>query len=86
MGKKFKNVYADLAAVDWLLDREMVVNEIRKTIGFDRIVFGSDYPLPLTAGVNLAYLVSGLKANSLLTEREKRKVLGENARQLLGIE
>ena len=85
LGKKHKNVFADLAAVDWLLDREMVVNEVRKTIGFDRILFGTDYPLPLTAGVSLSYLVSGLKANSLLTEREKRKVLGENAAKLLGI-
>ena len=86
MGKKFKNVFADLAAVDWLLDREIVVKEIRKTIGFDRILFGTDYPLPLTAGVSLAYLVSGVKANILLTEKEKRKVLGENAAQLLAIE
>lgn len=85
LGKKFKNVFADLAAVEWLLDREMVVKEIRKTIGFDRILFGTDYPLPLTAGVSLAYLVSGLKANILLTEKEKRKVLGENAAHLLGL-
>ena len=85
IGQKFRNVYADLAAVEWLLDREMVVKEIRKTIGFDRILFGTDYPLPLTAGVSLAYLVSGLKANILLTEKEKRKILGENAAQLLGI-
>jgi len=85
LGKKHKNVYADLAAVDWLLDREMVINEVRKTISFDRILFGTDYPLPLTAGVSLSYLVSGLKANSLLTEKEKRKVLGENAAKLLGI-
>jgi predicted TIM-barrel fold metal-dependent hydrolase len=85
IGKKFRNVFADIAAVDWLLEREMVVKEIRKTIGFDRILFGTDYPLPLTAGVSLAYLVSGLKANILLTEKEKRKVLGENAAKLLGI-
>jgi predicted TIM-barrel fold metal-dependent hydrolase len=84
LGKKFRNVFADLAAVEWLLDREMVVKEIRKTIGFDRILFGTDYPLPLTAGVSLAYLVSGLKANILLTEKEKRKILGENAAHLLG--
>jgi len=85
VGKKFRNVYADLAAVEWILDREMVVKEIRKTIGFDRILFGTDYPLPLTAGVSLAYLVSGIRANILLTEKEKRKILGENAAQLLGM-
>jgi len=85
LGKKFRNVYADLAAVEWLMDREMVVKEIRKTIGFDRILFGTDYPLPLTAGVSLAYLVSGIQANIRLTEKEKRKVLGENAARVLGM-
>ncbi|MFH1113493.1 MAG: amidohydrolase family protein [Pseudomonadota bacterium] len=85
LGKKYRNVYADLAAVDWILDKEMVIKEIRKTITFDRILFGTDYPLPLTAGVSLEYLVNGLKANSFLTEKEKRKILGQNACRLLGI-
>ncbi len=85
LGKKYRNVYADLAAVDWILDKEMVIKEIRKTITFDRILFATDYPLPLTAGVSLEYLVNGLKANSFLTEKEKQKVLGQNACRLLGI-
>ncbi len=71
--------------MEWILDREIVVKEIRKTIGFDRILFATDYPLPLTAGVNMAYLVGAIKANSHLTEKEKRKVLGENAARLLRI-
>lgn len=85
LGRKYRNLYADIAAVDWILDKEMVPKEIRKTMGFDRILFGTDYPLPLTAGVSLEYLVNGLKANSLLTEKEKSKVLGQNACRLLGI-
>ncbi|SPF33596.1 hypothetical protein SBDP1_1150003 [Syntrophobacter sp. SbD1] len=85
LGKKYRNVYADLAAVDWLLDRETVVKEIRKTIGFDRVLFATDYPLPKTAGMSLAYLVGALKANTILTEKEKRKVLGMNASRLLGL-
>ena len=85
LGKKYRNLYADLAAVEWILDREIVVKEIRKTIGFDRILYGTDYPLPLTAGVGMTYLVSAVKANIHLTEKEKRKVLGENAARLLRI-
>ncbi len=85
MGKKYSNIYADLAAVEWLLDREIVVQEIRKTIGFDRILFASDYPLPLKAGVSWIYLVSALRANMHLTQKEKRKVLGGNAARLLGL-
>ena len=85
LGKKYRNLYADLASVDWLLDRENVVQEIRKTIGFDRILFGSNYPHSLATDANLAYIVSGIKANTNLTPKEKRKVLGENAARLLNI-
>lgn len=86
LGKKYRNLYADLAAVDWLMDREMVVREIRKTMGFDRVLFATDYPLSKSAGVSLAYLTGVLKANTFLTEKEKRRVLGLNAARLLGLE
>ncbi|MCF8126912.1 MAG: amidohydrolase family protein [Deltaproteobacteria bacterium] len=84
LGKKYRNVYADLASVEWLLDRENVVQEIRKTIGFNRILFGSNYPYSLASDVSLAYIISGIKTNTNLTPKEKRKVLGENAARLLG--
>jgi predicted TIM-barrel fold metal-dependent hydrolase len=85
LGKKYRNVYADLASVEWLLDRENVVQEIRKTMGFGRILFASNYPHFQASDVSLAYIVSGIKANTNLTPKEKRKVLGENAARLLNI-
>lgn len=85
LGKKFDNVYADLAAVEWLLDRETVVKEIRKTISFERILFATDYPMPLSAGVSLASIVKGLKSNKHMTDKEKCKVLGRNGLRLLGL-
>jgi predicted TIM-barrel fold metal-dependent hydrolase len=85
LGKKFDNVYADLAAVDWLLDQESVVKEIRKTMGLDRVLFATDYPGPLSAGVSLASIVKSLKSNKHLTDREKCKVLGRNGLRLLGL-
>lgn len=85
LGKAHSNVYIDLAAVDWLLDREMVIQEIRKTIGFDRVLFATDYPLPLATGVSLAYIVKRVQTNSNLTPKEKHKVLGKNAARLLGL-
>jgi predicted TIM-barrel fold metal-dependent hydrolase len=69
--------------VDWLLDREEVIQEIRETIGFDRVLFATDYPLPLAAGVSLAYIVERVRTNSYLTPKEKHKVLGKNAARLL---
>lgn len=85
LGKKYDNVYADLAAVDWLLDRESVVKEIRKTIGLERVLFATDYPGPLPAGVSLASIVKSLKSNKHLTDKEKCKVLGRNGLRLLGL-
>ncbi|HKI49274.1 MAG TPA: amidohydrolase family protein, partial [Desulfobacteria bacterium] len=85
LGKKYRNVYADLASVEWLLDRENVVQEIRKTMGFGRILFASNYPHSRASDVSLAYIVSGIKANTNLTPKEKRKVLGENATRLLNV-
>ncbi len=83
LGKKFDNVYADLAAVGWLLDRENVVKEIRKTIGFDKVLFATDYPVPLATGISLATLVKQVKTNLYLTDKEKCKILGRNALRLL---
>jgi predicted TIM-barrel fold metal-dependent hydrolase len=85
LGKKYPNLYADLAAVDWILDREVVIQEIRKTIGFNRVLFATDYPLPLSAGVSWGTLVKGIQANTYLTPKEKQKVLGQNAARLLGL-
>lgn len=85
LGKKYKNVYADLSSVGWILNRECVVHEIRKTIGFDRVLFASDYPKPLLSTMTLAGMVSSIKTNLHLTPKEKRKVLGENAAKLLDI-
>jgi predicted TIM-barrel fold metal-dependent hydrolase len=85
LGKKYRNVYVDLAAVDWLLDRENVVQEIRKTIGFDRVLFATNYPHFLTPEIGGPSIVSGIKTNTHLTKKEKRKILGENAVRLLGL-
>lgn len=85
LGKKHRNVYADLAGVEWLLDRENVVEEIRKTIGFDRVLFATDYPHSLASSGSWGHIVSGVKANTHLTPKEKRKILGDNAVYLLGI-
>lgn len=82
---KYPNVYADLAAVNWILDRESVVKEIREAIGFDRVLFATDYTLPLFWGMGLAHFVNTTKSNAYLTEEEKRQILGENAARLLGI-
>ena len=85
MAKGHPNIYIDLAGVDWLLDRENVIQEIRKTIGFDRVLFATDYPAPLSTGASWAYVAKRVQTNSNLTPKEKHKILGKNAARLLGL-
>ncbi|MBI4328993.1 MAG: amidohydrolase family protein, partial [Chloroflexi bacterium] len=51
----------------------------RVTIGMDRVLFGTDYPL-MPQEKALDYV-----AEAGLTNREKEKVLGGNAVRLLGL-
>jgi predicted TIM-barrel fold metal-dependent hydrolase len=85
LGQSHPNVYIDLAGVDWLLDRENVIQEIRKTIGFDRVLFATDYPAPLSTGASWAYVAKRVQTSSNLTPKEKHKILGKNAARLLGL-
>jgi predicted TIM-barrel fold metal-dependent hydrolase len=86
VGRKCENIYADLAAVNYVLEDERAVKEIRKTITFDRVMFATDYPGPVYFGTSLASLVHDVKRNPFLTEEEKHKVLGENAARVLGMQ
>ena len=85
LGKKYDNVYADLAAVNYVLEDERAVKAIRETIGFDKILWATDYPGPIYFGMSLARVVYDVKQNPFMTEEEKHAVLGENAGRLLGI-
>jgi predicted TIM-barrel fold metal-dependent hydrolase len=71
LGKKYNNVYADLSSVGLILNRDCVVNEIHKTIGFNRMLFATGYPKPLISAITMASMVSAIKTNLHLTEKEK---------------
>jgi uncharacterized protein len=81
-----RNVYADISAAHYLLDDEKKVAKIRTRIGFERVLFATDYPGPLYYGFSLASLVQQIEANPLLVEEEKAAILGLNAKRLLRIE
>ncbi len=85
LGQKYRQVYADISRVGWMLNNAGVVREIRKTMGFDRILLGSGYPRPVADGLSMASIVGSIKANLYLTDKEKRKILGLNAARLLGL-
>ncbi|MEM2755016.1 MAG: amidohydrolase family protein [Candidatus Methanomethylicia archaeon] len=78
--RKYDNVYADTSAVTDILYNEKMIKKIRETVGFERIIFGSDYPI--VDGRNILTEVENIK-RSVLKEYEKEQVLGLNAQSLL---
>ena len=81
--RKFDFVYADIAAVTGFILKRKVVSEIRNTVGFDRVLFGSDYPV--LVGSNIAREVLAVREAPSLTPAEKEMILELNARKLLGL-
>ncbi len=73
-----RNVFLDTSSSLTFLSPEEAVGVIRRH-GPERILFGSDFPLWLP-GTELALL-----QRLPLTEEERRLILGDNARRLLGL-
>src|SRR5512136_1739338 len=79
------NVYLDVAVVNWYLGRagfHRLLKQVIDLVGPDKILFGSDQmnvPQVMPSGV------SAILEAPFLSEEDKRKILGENARKLLGI-
>jgi uncharacterized protein len=76
--RDFKNVYFDTAASPFLYSPE-IYSQVIKLTGAEKILFGSDFPL-LKPG-RLIREINTVK----LPDEEKRLIMGDNARQLLGI-
>jgi predicted TIM-barrel fold metal-dependent hydrolase len=79
------NVYMDVATVNWCIGQagfHRLLRQVTETVGTDKILFGSDQmnmPQMIPVGVN------AIQEASFLSEDDKRKILGDNARKLLGI-
>lgn len=73
-----KNIYFDTSSTFWKLDKETVVEIIRKH-GVEKVLFGSDYPM-----WNHQYELKRFRELGL-SENEEKLILFENARKLLNI-
>ncbi|KPV62482.1 MAG: Amidohydrolase [Candidatus Bathyarchaeota archaeon BA1] len=83
LGKDHENVWFDIAAVTYAVTRRDFVDRIRKAVGMDRILFGSDYPA--VQGLSIKSMIDEVKNSPCLTEEEKVKILGLNALRLLNL-
>lgn len=84
--KKYQNVYADISAATYLFDDQEKIKKIRNNIGFEQVLFATDYPGPLYYGLSLESIVHRIKANPFLSEDEKYAIFGGNAKRLLGLD
>ncbi len=85
LGKENQNVWFDIAAVPYIVTHRKFVDKIRRTVGFDRVLFGSDYPAIGGGEVSIKTMVAEVKDSTCLTEEEKEGILGLNAVRLFGL-
>jgi uncharacterized protein len=80
------NIYMDIATVNWILGRAgfyRLLQQVVETVGPDKILFGTDQ-MNLPDKIPIA--VSAIQEAPFLSKEDKRKILGDNARKLLGID
>jgi predicted TIM-barrel fold metal-dependent hydrolase len=85
LGKENENVWFDIAAVPYVVTYRQLVDKVRSAVGFDRVLFGSDYPAIGGGEVSIESMVVEIKNSKHITEEEKKKILGLNAVKLLGL-
>lgn len=88
---RHKNVYVESGGITWLFHKEFypypsAIQAIRTAIGIcgiEKIMWGSDYPRTMTA---ITYDMSKdfIEKTSALSEEEKNRILGENAKEFYG--
>ena len=84
LGKEFENVHFDSSAASHVIYQKKVVERVRESVGIERLLYGSDYPV--VEGSNMQYEVNVIKNCQHLTDEEKNMILGLNASKLLGLE
>lgn len=89
----FQNVYCKISGMvteaswkDWTYEKiEPFLDEVFETFGADRIMYGSDWPVCLLAASYEQQFNIVNEYISKLSDNEKRKVLGDNAKRFYNI-
>ena len=88
---KNPNVFIESGGITWLFNDEFypypsavdAINEAASIAGYDKIMWGSDYPRTMTAITYLMSLDFVIKSDKI-SEENKKLFLGENARKFYG--
>ena len=90
---RYQNVYIESGGITWLFNEQFypypdairAIREAADICGFDKLMWGSDYPRTM---VEITYKMSYdfvLKSNAL-TDSEKERFLGGNAKEFYGFD
>ena len=84
MATKYPRIYLDTSAVTYHLENHSIVDRIRETCGFKRVLFGTDTPIVI--GTSMGHSKHVIENNPLISDLEKAMILSENAKHLFQIE
>ena len=85
---KNKNVFIESGGITWLFNAEFypypsavkAINEAADLVGFEKLMWGSDYPRTMTA-ITYKMSLDFIEKTTEISEENKKLILGENARK-----
>lgn len=85
---KNKNVFIESGGITWLFNDEFypypsavkAINEAASLVGFEKLMWGSDYPRTMTA-ITYKMSLDFIEKTTEISEENKRLLLAENARK-----
>ena len=88
---KNKNVFIESGGITWLFNDEFypypsavkAINEAAELVGFEKLMWGSDYPRTMTA-ITYKMSLDFIEKTDEISEQSKKLLLGENARKFYG--
>ena len=86
-----KNVFIESGGITWLFNSEFypypsavrAINEAAELVGFNKLMWGSDYPRTMTA-ITYKMSLDFVEKATEISEENKRLFLGENAVKFYG--
>ncbi len=90
---KNKNVFIESGGITWLFNSEFypypsaikAINEAADLVGYEKLMWGSDYPRTMTA-VTYKMSLDFIEKTSEISEENKKLILGENAKAFYGFD
>lgn len=88
---KNKNVFIESGGITWLFNEEFypypsavkAIKEAAEIAGFEKLMWGSDYPRTMTA-ITYKMSLDFIEKTNEISEKEKRMLLGGNAKAFYG--